>query len=111
MLFQAIGNGSYGVVYKGQKLGVTYAVKQFHFQHKDAKKDIEKEVKYLSQADHRNIIKLFGTMVSEELKTTMIVMEFADCGTLYNYLHKDGVGNRSYSIKEARNWMYQLAQV
>ncbi|KAL7742131.1 hypothetical protein ACLKA6_018373 [Drosophila palustris] len=109
-LGEAIGNGSYGVVFKGQRLGISYAVKQFHLQLKDAKKDIEKEVKYLSQVDHRNIIKLFGTMVSEELKTTMIVMEFADCGTLYNYLHKYGEGKRSYSIEETRNWMYQLAQ-
>jgi len=67
-------------------------------------------VKYLSRAAHENIVKLFGTMENTDSKT-MIVMEFADCGTLYNYLHQEGEEKRNYTYLAALNWMLQLARV
>ncbi|XP_034473716.1 putative mitogen-activated protein kinase kinase kinase 7-like isoform X2 [Drosophila innubila] len=111
LLCQIIGYGSFGTVYKAQKLGVTYAAKRFHEQNDYVKKSIENEVKYLSEANHRNIIKFFGTMVNNEFKT-IIIMEFADCGTLYDYIHQEGEEKKemkSYTMSAALDLMRQLA--
>ena len=43
------------------------------------------QVKNLSKVSHENIIKLFG--VSSHRNKVYIVMEFADCGSLYDLLH------------------------
>ncbi|KAL7732194.1 hypothetical protein ACLKA6_018435 [Drosophila palustris] len=86
-------------------MDVPCAVKEFFIEDDDAKKGIEREVKYLSRATHENIIKLFDTRQSEDSKT-LILMEFADCGSLYDRLHKKG----DYSDLAAFDWMAQLAR-
>ncbi|KAL7731741.1 hypothetical protein ACLKA6_018103 [Drosophila palustris] len=101
---EILGRGSFGVVYKVLLNNVAYAVKEFFKEDDNAKKGIENEVKYLSRATHENIIKLFDTLQSEDSKT-LILMEFADCGSLYDYIHEKG----DYSDLDAVDWMKQLA--
>ncbi|KAL7732200.1 hypothetical protein ACLKA6_018440 [Drosophila palustris] len=102
---ETIGFGSFGVVYKAQLLDVPYAVKEFHVKDDDAKKGIEREVKYLSRTTHRSIIKLFGTKLTKDSKT-LILMELADCGSLYDRIHQ----KEDYSDCFALRWMCHLAE-
>jgi len=101
-----MGRGTFGTVYKSQFLDFKCAVKKFNVEEDDAKKGIKQEVEYLSRVSHKNIVKLFGTHLSKDSKT-MIVMELADCGTLYDYIHKRG----DYSDWMALDWIRQLAEV
>ncbi|KAL7732206.1 hypothetical protein ACLKA6_018446 [Drosophila palustris] len=101
---ETIGSGSFGVVYKAQLLDVSYAVKEFFKEDDNAKKGIEREVKYLSRTDNPYIIKLIGTLQSEDSKT-LILMELANCGSLYDRIHEEG----DYSTNDAFCWLRQLA--
>lgn len=81
-------------------------MKKYFVEDADVKKGIEREVKYLSQIAHKNIIGLIGMIHTKDSKT-MILMEFADCGTVYDYIHK----KNEYSNSIALDLMHQLAEV
>ncbi|XP_034482261.1 mitogen-activated protein kinase kinase kinase 7-like [Drosophila innubila] len=108
---EILGSGAFGVVYKSHFNDLPCAIKEVFVKDDDAKKNIEREVKYLSQAIHKNIIELYGTVEDKDSKFG-IAMEFADCGTLYDYIHnKKGDQMRSeYSDSTALSWMCQLAE-
>ncbi|XP_034482562.1 mitogen-activated protein kinase kinase kinase 7-like [Drosophila innubila] len=109
-LDEIMGSGAFGVVYKYQLIDVPCAVKKFFVDDDDAKKKIEREVKYLSRVTHENIVELFCTLHSKDSKT-FIVMAYADCGTLYDYIHKEKEQKRNeYSDSTALSWMRQLAK-
>ncbi|KAI1727612.1 protein tyrosine kinase domain-containing protein [Ditylenchus destructor] len=79
---EQLGAGSFGSVYKGvwtTSSGQTLivALKKVFM--------LEKEVDILSQIRHRNIIQFFG--VSHANPDFYIVTEFAENGSLYEYLH------------------------
>jgi len=68
-------------------------------------------MKYLSQAKHKNIIEFYDILERENSKFE-IVMELADCGTLYDYIHKEKDQKRNeYTDLTALSWMCQLAEV
>uniref|UniRef100_A0A7E4UX48 Mitogen-activated protein kinase kinase kinase 20 n=1 Tax=Panagrellus redivivus TaxID=6233 RepID=A0A7E4UX48_PANRE len=78
-----LGCGSFGSVYKGiwrkDNKEQEVALKKVFM--------LEKEVDILSQIRHRNIIQFFG--VSNANPDFYIVTEFAENGSLYEYLHND----------------------
>ncbi|ENN76602.1 mitogen-activated protein kinase kinase kinase 7 [Dendroctonus ponderosae] len=99
---ETIGEGSFGVVYKGIWQGKLVAIKNIT---RDAEKQaFLVEVRQLSRVDHENIVKLYGA--STGLKF-FLVMEYAEGGSLFNVLHKSPLG---YSIAHAMSWAYQCAK-
>lgn len=80
-----LGCGSFGSVYRGiwRNAGkeLVVALKKVFM--------LEKEVDILSLIRHRNIIQFYG--VSPANPDFYIVTEFAENGSLYEYLHNDSV--------------------
>ncbi|XP_051863795.1 mitogen-activated protein kinase kinase kinase 7-like isoform X2 [Drosophila albomicans] len=62
-----IDGGNYGDVYK-------------------EKEDFPREIENLKKLEHTNIVKLYGVSKDPENKIC-IVLEYAECGSLYKYLH------------------------
>ncbi|XP_030556994.1 mitogen-activated protein kinase kinase kinase 7-like [Drosophila novamexicana] len=108
-LGEEIGRGAFGAVYKAKMYDIQLALKRIFVNDADAKKGIEREVKYLSSAYHENIIKFYCTMEDKECNT-LILMEYADCGSLHNYMYRDKKQERNYTHVAALNWMQQLAK-
>jgi len=80
-------------------------VKKYRYCVKES--EIENEVKLLSIANHENIVQLYGTTTDGENRTVML-MEYADCGSLYDALHKRKQ-KLTHGIK--MKWMFQCAKV
>ncbi|XP_030555675.1 dual specificity protein kinase pyk3-like isoform X2 [Drosophila novamexicana] len=108
-LGEIMGQGSFGAVYKATFRGAQVAVKRYYLNNTQGNQGIEREVRYLSRVNHENIIKLYGTMVDEEGKT-LVVMEYADCGSLHSYLYDNGEQKPNYKYTLALEWMHQLAK-
>jgi len=75
--------------------------------------DFQNEIKYLSKnfiIKHDNFVKFYGTMQYPAL-TGLMVMEYADCGTVYDFLY-DIKNNGPYvSYSCMFGWMLQCAKV
>jgi len=69
-------------------------------------------VKCLLLANHDNIVKLFGFTKAADNRT-IVAMEYADCGSVYNFLHDKGIEKQEIqvSIFGKLNWMLQCAKV
>lgn len=103
-LREKVGHGSYGVVCKAVWRDKLVAVKEFFASAEQ--KDIEKEVKQLSRVKHPNIIALHG--ISSYQQATYLIMEFAEGGSLHNFLH--GKVKPAYSLAHAMSWARQCAE-
>ncbi|XP_034473532.1 putative mitogen-activated protein kinase kinase kinase 7-like isoform X2 [Drosophila innubila] len=110
---QPIGWGSFGDVYKAvwkTKNGDrNIAIKRIRVPEQEI---CDKgEVKCLLLANHDNIVKLFGFTKSADNRT-IIAMEYAECGSIYNFLHDKGIENQEIqvSIYGKLNWMLQCAK-
>ncbi|KAH8397943.1 hypothetical protein KR222_006848 [Zaprionus bogoriensis] len=103
-LREKVGHGSYGVVCKAIWRDQLVAVKEFFASAE--KKDIEKEVKQLSRVKHPNIIALHG--ISSYQQATYLIMEYAEGGSLHNFLH--GKVKPAYSLAHAMSWALQCAE-
>ncbi|XP_034099882.1 mitogen-activated protein kinase kinase kinase 7 [Drosophila albomicans] len=103
-LGEKVGHGSYGVVCKAIWRNQLVAVKEFFASAEQ--KDIEKEVKQLSRVKHPNIIALHG--ISSYQQATYLIMEYAEGGSLHNFLH--GKVKPVYSLAHAMSWARQCAE-
>ncbi|EDV30048.1 uncharacterized protein Dana_GF15984 [Drosophila ananassae] len=103
-LEEKVGHGSYGVVCKAIWRDKLVAVKEFFASAEQ--KDIEKEVKQLSRVKHVNIIALHG--ISSFQQSTYLIMEYAEGGSLHNFLH--GKVKPAYSLAHAMSWARQCAE-
>ncbi|KAH8266564.1 hypothetical protein KR018_001423 [Drosophila ironensis] len=103
-LGEKVGHGSYGVVCKAIWRDKLVAVKEFFASAEQ--KDIEKEVKQLSRVKHANIIALHG--ISSYQRATYLIMEYAEGGSLHNFLH--GKVKPPYSLAHALSWARQCAE-
>lgn len=88
---------------------MTVAVKESK-NNKIARENIEREIEVMSLVSHENIVSIFGTSESPQHRTR-ILMEYADCGSLYSYLHSGGEQERAYSYLDCLRWMHQCAKV
>ncbi|EDO46185.1 predicted protein [Nematostella vectensis] len=87
-----VGRGAYGTVYLCRRLVDNFLViiKQIPVEEmtKEERQSALNEVKVLSMFQHPNIIRYYDSFVQE--KALMIVMEYAQGGTIYDYLQQRG---------------------
>ncbi|XP_060649091.1 dual specificity protein kinase pyk3-like isoform X2 [Drosophila nasuta] len=113
---ERIGYGSYGVVHKAlwqtELEVITIAVKIIEDKSQDSEtekirfeKNILREIENLQKCTHPNIITLYG--VSKYSDNICLLFEYADCGSLYKFLHRT---KREVSMDERIDWMLQCAK-
>lgn len=76
-----------------------------------ARENIEREIEFMYLVSHENIVSIFGSSENPQNLRPCILMEYTDCGSLYNYLHNGGVQERAYSYLDCLRWMHQCAKV
>ncbi|GBC10193.1 hypothetical protein RclHR1_09420001 [Rhizophagus clarus] len=111
---QEIGAGTFGKVYRAiwKNLGKFIALKSFFNLNNVTLKEIICELEIQREVDyHDNIIRCYGITIykSENLHTSnnyMLVMEYADSGSLRNYLKKNF---NKLTWNDKYNMAYQLA--
>ena len=87
-----VGRETFGIVRKAKFQEHIVAVKQFP--------RIWREMQVLKRISHENIVKLIGFVEGAEV--VEIVIEFVECGNLYDLLHRDLSIN--YSLSHALNY-------
>jgi len=97
-----VGKGSFGVVYMALWRGTHVAVKMIDSE--SERIAFMTELRQLSRVSHHNIIRLYGAC----RQPVSLVMEFAECGSLYNLLHGPGL-QPHYSTGHAMSWCLQCA--
>lgn len=69
-----------------------YAAKAVHAHtHINTTKTLEREIKFLREFDHPNIIKLHTVLYAPTIDIAYIVMEWANCGTLQQAISKNDI--------------------
>ncbi|KAF5291393.1 hypothetical protein FQR65_LT01703 [Abscondita terminalis] len=101
---QIVGEGSFGVVYRGVWKGKDVAVKNITTEAE--RKAFAVEVRQLSRVDHKNIVQLYGA--STKGPNICLVMEYAEGGSLFNVLHSRP--RATYCAANAISWCLQCAQ-
>ncbi|XP_071703524.1 probable receptor-like protein kinase At2g42960 [Rutidosis leptorrhynchoides] len=83
-----IGEGGYGVVYKGTLInGTQVAVKKLLNNLGQAEKEFRVEVEAIGHVRHKNLVRLLGYCI--EGTQRMLVYEYVDNGNLEQWLHGD----------------------
>ena len=87
-----IGSGSFGSVWRAQfkPNGHTYAVKKIKQAGGEVMEETEREVKLMSQLDHRHVVRYYGGSLVGNGTFFWIVMEFMECGTLCDLMRLSG---------------------
>ncbi|CAH2063585.1 unnamed protein product [Thlaspi arvense] len=95
-----IGEGGYGVVYKGRLInGNDVAVKKLLNNLGQAEKEFRVEVEAIGHVRHKNLVRLLGYCI--EGVHRMLVYEYVNSGNLEQWLHGD-MGKHSILTWEAR---------
>nr|CAB3263630.1 Tak1/MAPKKK7 mitogen-activated protein kinase kinase kinase 7 [Phallusia mammillata] len=97
-----VGKGSFGVVYMAIWHDIHVAVKMIESE--SERIAFMTELRQLSRVCHPNIIRLYGACRNP----VSLVMEFAECGSLYNLLHGPG-RQPHYTSGHAMSWCLQCA--
>lgn len=71
-----------------------------------------REIKCLSELSHENIVTFYGTSKNSE-SITVILLEYADCGSLHDCLYMPTQDGHLYSYEylDSLRWMHHLAKV
>ncbi|XP_028994521.1 mitogen-activated protein kinase kinase kinase 7-like [Betta splendens] len=99
----AVGRGTFGVVFKAVWKGKDVAIKTIESENE--RNAFLVELRQLSRVNHPNIVKLYGSCDSP----VCLVMEYAECGSLYNLLHSADP-QAQYTAAHAMSWCLQCAQ-
>ncbi|XP_034483551.1 dual specificity protein kinase pyk3-like isoform X2 [Drosophila innubila] len=107
-----IGFGSFADVYSAiypTKFGdKRIAVKKLRHSPESIKK-LERELISLSRLEHPNIVTLYGISINYENKYC-ILLEYAECGSLYHFLHSGKHEETTVSDIHKLFWMLQCAK-
>ncbi|XP_068608355.1 mitogen-activated protein kinase kinase kinase 7-like [Brachionichthys hirsutus] len=98
----AVGRGTFGVVYKAIWRGKDVAIKTIDSENE--RNAFLVELRQLSRVNHPNIVQLYGSCDNP----VCLVMEYAECGSLYNLLHS--AAQPQYTAAHAMSWCLQCAQ-
>jgi mitogen-activated protein kinase kinase kinase 7 len=101
---QLIGRGTFGLVFKGAWNGRSVAIKQIVGENE--RLSFTQEVAHLSRVNHENIIKCYGY----SLQHVLLVVEYADCGSLHQLLHTPRNRSVQYNVGHALSWALQCAR-
>ena len=108
-MLDAIGQGGFGAVFRGKwkaKKGEVVAVKKCTISGTKQDPNIPREVQILSSVpEHPNIISFYGICIN--YPEILIVVQFAEKGSLFNYLHKE---NQIPTFNQSLTWILQVAQ-
>uniref|UniRef100_A0AAQ6IQX5 Mitogen-activated protein kinase kinase kinase 7 n=1 Tax=Anabas testudineus TaxID=64144 RepID=A0AAQ6IQX5_ANATE len=99
----AVGRGTFGVVFKAVWKGKDVAIKTIESENE--RNAFLVELRQLSRVNHPNIVKLYGSCDNP----VCLVMEYAECGSLYNLLHSADP-QAHYTASHAMSWCLQCAQ-
>uniref|UniRef100_A0A665WD38 Mitogen-activated protein kinase kinase kinase 7 n=1 Tax=Echeneis naucrates TaxID=173247 RepID=A0A665WD38_ECHNA len=99
----AVGRGTFGVVFKAIWKGKDVAIKTIESENE--RNAFLVELRQLSRVNHPNIVKLYGSCENP----VCLVMEYAECGSLYNLLHSADP-QPHYTASHAMSWCLQCAQ-
>uniref|UniRef100_A0AAQ6A7N5 Mitogen-activated protein kinase kinase kinase 7 n=1 Tax=Amphiprion ocellaris TaxID=80972 RepID=A0AAQ6A7N5_AMPOC len=99
----AVGRGTFGVVFKAVWKGKDVAIKTIESDNE--RNAFLVELRQLSRVNHPNIVKLYGSCDNP----VCLVMEYAECGSLYNLLHSADP-QPHYTASHAMSWCLQCAQ-
>ncbi|XP_031731730.1 mitogen-activated protein kinase kinase kinase 7-like isoform X3 [Anarrhichthys ocellatus] len=99
----AVGRGTFGVVFKAVWKGQDVAIKTIESENE--RNAFLVELRQLSRVNHPNIVKLYGSCDNP----VCLVMEYAECGSLYNLLHSADP-QPHYTASHAMSWCLQCAQ-
>ncbi|KAF0399949.1 kinase-like protein [Gigaspora margarita] len=98
-----IGNGGFSTVYSADFQGKTYALKSLNnnlcLDNGDNFKKISQELKSLYTVKHPNVIKFYGTSKHPEMGNFIMILQFANNGSLRDYLQskqQNGVFKNSW---------------
>ncbi|CAB4470176.1 kinase-like protein [Rhizophagus irregularis] len=102
-----IGFGKYGIVYKTTcNLFGDIAVKEFYINDQEYIENFINEVRIHNLARHKRIIQFYGISRDAEKKLYYIVMEYANHGTLRDFLSK----RNSMDLKERIRLVTQISE-
>lgn len=107
-ILEEVGRGTFGTAHKARWKERIVCVKKI--ENENGAKDFKDEVEGLSSVRHKNIIRLYGTSVKKP--KVCLVMEFAECGSLYNLLHpSDNTQDLiPYTFAHVMSWSLQCAE-
>lgn len=105
-----LGFGAYGSVQLGKclKTGMTVAVKKIN------RKLAYNEVEVHMKLNHPNIIKMYDYCLDEKTQTTYIILEYAENGTLFDYIRDHGLKDKRMirgifnSVCDAIDYMHSM---
>jgi hypothetical protein len=109
----AIGSGGSGTVYRAElSTGETVAVKRIAHMDSDLllhDKSFTREIKILGRVRHRHLVKLLGFITSHDAGAggSMLVYEYMENGSLYDWLH-GSVGGDGSRKKRVLSWDARL---
>ncbi|CAN6218876.1 unnamed protein product, partial [Urochloa humidicola] len=110
----AIGSGGSGTVYRAElATGETVAVKRIAHMDSDMllhDKSFTREIKILGRVRHRHLVKLLGFITSHDARCggSMLVYEFMENGSLYDWLHGGGASSDGSRKKRVLSWDARL---
>lgn len=97
-LAKKLGQGSFGMVYRGKYQGQEVAVKELLLQELSvsAQQEFKSESKIMFQLQDPNVVRLFGVTTQKPYR---MVLEFCEWGSLDEYLHKRQLSEVSWELR------------
>ncbi|CAD8062246.1 unnamed protein product [Paramecium sonneborni] len=96
---QKIGEGNYGIVFKGNWLGQDVAIKSYcqkedQSKNRQTMSDFLKEVQVISNLRHPNIVLYMGVCIKRH--NFHLITEFMENGSLHDHIHKKKTKNLNF---------------